>query len=123
VPPHPKRSEIGKRRKQNQEANGEAYPFVGQRKVDRMVGRRVVDENGEDSEEGSRKECSKPQREAYQQAGKPSQIAQRYAKQIARAEGAGGGGPSMLRYVRHTSRILLYGRRCSKRVGPGDTGH
>jgi len=52
LPSHPQSSQIRQRHHQHQQSHWKADPLVGQRKVDRAVRRRVVDQNSEDGKEG-----------------------------------------------------------------------
>jgi hypothetical protein len=58
--PNPKRAQIAQGYKQDEYAYWQSEPCVGQGEVDRVVCRRVVEENANNCAEGRREEGRKP---------------------------------------------------------------
>ncbi len=67
--PSPQCAQIAESYNQDQQTDWQPKPCVCQGEVDRVVSRRVVEEDADNCAEGRREERRKPKRKAHQQAG------------------------------------------------------
>ena len=86
-PSHPKRSQVSERQNEDDKPNRQADKPIAHGEVHRMMRRRVVDQDAEDTAEGRREERREPCRRANQETGEPAETAHRNPEKVTSADG------------------------------------